>query len=246
MRVNFCKTHSNENCVFAVFKHALVALFWWWRSNITLSPSVRIFPGADVWTRFSKPQSCTSWTPEHALKFVLTSCCFTAKEPALLNPQEQTLPVYPQSLPSCSKLGSARCLIAFNWILSHVTLLPFSGSAGNRFQSETRRRRRRWSGGQSGPRVPTGSTAPSCDLSWPVNRLRQTHTQTDPHTHTGTQLWMSGTHSTAVVLYRCTKDNEGEAGDDDDDGSKAMKTAASLLTEVHLCSSQSSQSIVIF
>lgn len=43
-----------------------------------------------------------------------------------------------------------------------TTLSPFSD---NKSQSETRRRKRRWSGGQSVPQVPTGSTAPYCDLA---------------------------------------------------------------------------------
>lgn len=81
------------------------------------------------------------------------------------------------------------------YAFSSSFLLP----ADNRSQRETRRRKRRWSGGRSVPRPPTGSTAPYCDQAHHLHHLSHAHTHM--HTHTPTNLWMSG-NSPAVVKLR--------------------------------------------
>lgn len=60
------------------------------------------------------------------------------------------------------------------YAFSSSFLLP----ADNRSQRETRRRKRRWSGGRSVPRPPTGSTAPYCDQAHHLHHLSHAHTRT--------------------------------------------------------------------
>lgn len=66
------------------------------------------------------------------------------------------------------------------YAFSSSFLLP----ADNRSQRETRRRKRRWSGGRSVPRPPTGSTAPYCDQAHHLHHLSHAHTHTHTHQQT--------------------------------------------------------------
>ena len=85
----------------------------------------------------------------------------------------------------CLRLWILSSLCSYNLLCQ---CFSFSPSADNKFQSETRRRKRRWNGERSVPRVPTGSTVPYCDpppllLSLSVI-THNPHTQTHMHTNT--------------------------------------------------------------
>ena len=100
----------------------------------------------------------------------------------------------------------------------------FSTPTDNRCQNETRRRKRRWNGEQNVQRVPTGSTAPYCDLPRPVLSF------VNIHIYTPTYLFGCQGTPQQLLTTGAQKGGEGGRGVDHEllDGSRGAEGKVNL------------------